>query len=101
MIVLMNYALPIIFIVGLFCAYKLKNFYPLLAAVVIAFLYTVAQPSYLPKGTVASPRIEATAYVDKPIVDRSLKPMSDADRDKARNDEIERINSSIEDKINK
>lgn len=100
MIVLMNYAIPLLLLLGIFCAYKLNKVWPFIVAVLLAVIYTVAQPTMLPKGTVAAPRIEATQFVDKPIVDRSLKPMSDADRDAARNKALNEINDSINSKIN-
>lgn len=100
MIVLMNYAIPLLLLLGIFCVYKLKKVWPFIVAVLLAVIYTVAQPTMLPKGTVAAPRIEATQFVDKPIVDRSLKPMSDADRDAARNKALNEINDSINSKIN-
>lgn len=99
MIVLMNYAIPLIILFGVFISYKIKSFYPIAIALSIAVLYTVSHPTYLPKGTVASPRIEETAYVDKPIIDRSLKTMSDEERDARRNAELNKINKSIESKI--
>lgn len=101
MIVLMNYAVPLIFLIGLILAYKIKRLWPLVAAGALILVYTVAQPTMLPKGTVAAPVIKATEYVDKPIVDRSLKPMSDAERDAKRNTELKAINDSIESKITK
>lgn len=100
MIVLMNYAVPLLFFIGLGLGYKLKRLWPLVVAGALILVYTVAQPTMLPKGTVAAPVIQATEYVDKPIVDRSLKPMSDADRDTARNKALNEINDSINSKIN-
>ena len=99
MIVLMNYAIPLIVLIGLFIAYKLKSVYPLALAVAIAILYTVAQPTYLPKGTVPPMRVEETAFIDRPMIDRSLKPMSDEKRDAQRNEQLKQINDSIESKI--
>ena len=99
MIVLMNYAIPLILIIGVFIAWKLKSVYLIAIATAIAVLYTVSQPTYLPKGTVAAPRIEETIYVDKPIVDRSRKVMTDEERDHLRNEQLKQINESIESKI--
>lgn len=101
MIVLMNYAVPLIVLIGIIIAYKLKSVYPLAFAVALAVLYTVAQPTYLPKGTVASPVINELEYVDKPIVDRGRKVMSDEHRDAIRNEKLKEINESIESKIKK
>lgn len=101
MIALMNYAVPLIILIGLFIGYKLKSIYPLALAVLIVVIYTLAQPTYLPKGTVSAPLIQDLEYVDKPIVDRSRKVMSDEERDAARNEKINQINESIELKIKK
>lgn len=101
MIVLMNYAVPLIILIGMLLAYKLKKLYPAYIGVALAIVYVIAQPTMLPKGTVSAPVIAATEFVDKPIVDRSLKPMTDADRDQKRNVELKQINDSIEKAINK
>lgn len=101
MIALMNYAFPLIILIGLLVAYWAKSVYPIALAVVIAVLYTIAQPTYLPKGTVAAPVIQELEYVDKPIVDRSRKVMSDEQRDAQRNEQLKQINESIESKIKK
>lgn len=101
MIALMNYAIPLILLIGVLIAYKLKSVYPLAIAFAIAVLYTVAQPTYLPKGTVAAPVIQELEYVDKPIVDRGRKVMSDEQRDAQRNEQLKQINDSIESKIQK
>lgn len=99
MIVLMNYALPLIILVGAFLSFRFKSYKPAVIAIVIAFIYMVAQPSYLPKGTVPAPVIQELEYIDKPIVDRSRKVMSDEERDAARNEKLKQINESIESKI--
>lgn len=101
MIVLMNYAVPLIILIGMLLAYNLKKLYPAYVGVALAIVYVIAQPTMLPKGTVPAARIEVTQYVDKPIVDRALKPMSDAERDQKRNAELKQINDSIEKSINK
>lgn len=101
MIALMNYAVPLIFIVSVFLSIRFKRWSPLVVGFVFALIYTIAQPTYLPKGTVPELKIQETVFVDKPIVDRGMKPKSDAERDAARNAELKRINESIESKINK
>ena len=101
MIVLMNYAIPLIVLATIALAWKMKSKSVLLAGLAIAIIYTVAQPTMLPKGTVPAPRIEVTQFVDKPIVDRSLKPMSDAERDEKRNAALQQINDKIEETISK
>lgn len=100
MIALMNYAIPMIIFIGAVIGYKMKSFHPLAIAVLIAVIYNVAQPTYLPKGTVAAPVIQELEYVDKPIVDRGRKVMSDVERDAKRIEQLKQINDSIESKIN-
>lgn len=99
MIVLMNYALLLIVLTTIGLSWKFKSKNILLVGLFIAIVYSVAQPTMLPKGTVAAPVIKQLEYVDKPIVDRSLKPMSDVERDAKRNSELDKINSSIENAI--
>lgn len=99
MIALMNYAVPLMILIGLMLSFKLKRIWPTVVMGVLALVYTVAQPTMLPKGTVAGPVIEMTQFVDKPIVDRSLKPMSDVERDAKRNAELKSIDASIENAI--
>lgn len=101
MIVLMNYAIPLIVLATLALAWKMKSKAVLLAGLAIAIIYTVTQPTMLPKGTVSAPVILPTEFVDKPIVDRSLKPMTDAERDAKRNAALKEINDNIENAIAK
>ena len=101
MIALMNYAIPLILVLTVFLTYKFRKPWIFLAGIVVVLVYTIAQPTMLPKGTVASPRIEATQFVDKPIVDRSFKLMSDDERDAKRNATLKEINDSIENTIEK
>jgi len=101
MIVLMNYAMPLLVLATIALAWKMKSKMVLIAGLVIAIIYTVAQPTMLPKGTVALPVIKSTEIVYKPIVDRSLKPMSDAERDARRNAALKEINDNIENTIAK
>ena len=61
---------------------------------------TCALPIF-PKGTVATPMIQEIEYVDKPIIDRGRKVMSDEQRDALRNEQLKQINDSIESKIEK
>lgn len=101
MIALMNYALPLIIVVGAFLSFRFKSYKPAVVAVLVALVYTIAQPTYMPKGTVAGPVIKELEYVDKPIVDRGRKVMSDEQRDAQRNEQLKQINDSIESKIEK
>lgn len=101
MVALMNYVVPLLFVSGLFLMFRLKKTWPGYVFGVLILIYTIAQPTYLPKGTVATPVIQDLEYIDKPIVDRSRKVMSDEDRDAIRNEKLKQINESIESKINK
>lgn len=101
MIALMNYALLLIVLTTIGLSWKFKSKNILLVGLFIAIVYSVAQPTMLPKGTVAAPVIKQLEYVDKSIVDRSLKPMSDAERDARRNAALKEINDNIENTIAK
>lgn len=101
MIALMNYAIPLIILVGVFLSFRFKSYIPAMIAIAAILVYTVAQPTYLPKGTVAVPVIVELEYVDKPIVDRGRKVISDEERDAQRNEQLKQINDSIESKIQK
>lgn len=101
MIALMNYAIPLIVLLGLVVAYSTKKVWPVLLAVVISLVYSVAQPTYMPKGTVRAPVIQEVERVERPFLDRSLKPMSDEERDARRNEQLKLIDKSIESKIQK
>lgn len=99
MIAFMNYAVPILLVISIAITLRLKSYKPLLVGAALAVVYTVAQPNYLPKGRVPAPVIQEIEYIDKPIVDRGRHPMSDAQRDKQREDKLREINDSIESKI--
>ncbi|WOZ57539.1 hypothetical protein [Pseudomonas phage vB_PseuGesM_254] len=101
MIALMNYAVPLIVLLGLVAAYATNKVWPVLLAVVISLVYTVAQPTYMPKGTVRPPVIQEFERVERPFVDRALKPMSDEERDARRNEQLKLIEQSIQSKIQK
>lgn len=101
MIALMNYAIPLIVLLGLVAAYATKKVWPVLLAVVISLVYSVAQPTYMPKGTVRPPVIQEVERVERPFVDRGLKPMSDEERDARRNEQLKLIDQSIQSKIQK
>lgn len=101
MITALNYLLPVVVIALLYLAFRLKKFWPLVVAVVFVVVYGAVQPSYIPKGTVKTYTPPPFETVDKPIVDRSLKPKSAEQYDAERNAAIEQINTSINNAIEK
>ncbi|MNC14785.1 hypothetical protein D3C75_625750 [compost metagenome] len=62
-------------------------------------VYPMIQPSYMPKGTVKPMQVQQFEKLDVPMVDRSLKPMPDEQRDVQRNKALQEIDNSINDKI--
>lgn len=101
MIALMNYALPLMLLIGVLLFYKFKKLWILPATGILMMIYTISQPTYLPKGVVPQMKIEQLEQVTTPIVDRGRKVMSDEERDAARNKAIQEINDSINAEINK
>jgi len=67
--------------------------------VLMLVVYFQIQPSYMPKGTVKPMQVQQFEKLDIPMVDRSLKPMSDEQRDAQRNKALQEIDNSINDKI--
>lgn len=88
MVVLLNIFVPVVVIALLYIAYKFKKLWPVLAAVAVLVIYPKIQPSYIPKGTVKPLPVAETQIVDKPFVDRVIKPMSAAERDERMSAEV-------------
>lgn len=99
MIVALNYLVPAVVLALLYVAFRLKKFWPLVVAVVFVVLYGAVQPSYFPKGTVKTYTPPPFEAVDKPMVDRMLKPKSADQYDAERNAAIEQINTNIKNSI--
>lgn len=96
MVLALNILLPIVLIALLVIAIRYRKWWPVLLAAVFFILYTLAQPSYLPKGTVKSfPNAEFKVN-DSPIVDRQLKPKSPQEYDIKRNKDLQAIDEKLE-----
>lgn len=99
MIALLNIIVPVVVILLLWFAFKIKSFYPVIIALAFVVLYQLFQPSYMPKGVVKSlPNVEFHT-VDKPIVDLQLKTKSSEQYDIERNAAMKQIDDSIEQQI--
>lgn len=105
MVFLINAIPALIILLGAFVAYSVKGWKKKVAVVLltlgISLIYTQIQPSYMPKGTVRSNPVVEFKQLDIPMVDRSLKPKSDADRDELRNKEISDINNKMKSEVEK
>lgn len=99
MVLLLNILVPLVVILLIWFAYKIKKVYPVLIAIAFIIIYQFAQPSYMPKGTVKPmPKVEFQ-QLDIPMVDRSLKTKSDVERDAERNKALQEIDNSINEQI--
>jgi hypothetical protein len=99
MILLLNLLVPLLVIAHVYLAYKLNKLWPIGLGFVIVMVYTVAQPSYMPKGTVKPLPNAEFRTVDKPIVDLGLKPKSGDEYDAERNNALDEIDNSINEQI--
>lgn len=94
MVLLLNYALLIITLVALLVAYIVltskahnkgrKLVWLGIGLLLTLVMYRAAQPSYLPKSSIARSEVPAFESTDAKITDRQLKPVSGAERDKKR-----------------
>lgn len=99
MVLLLNILVPLVAIVLIVLTVKLRKMWPTYTMIALSIIYAFAQPSYMPKGTVKPmPTIEFK-QLDIPMVDRSLKPKSDAERDSERKAAIEEIDRDLEQQI--
>lgn len=99
MIALLNILVPIVVLALVYLGYRMKSGWPLAAAILFVIMYTLFQPSYMPKGTVkALPNVEFV-HVDTEIIDRGLKTRSADEYDREREAVIERMNQSIKTQI--
>jgi hypothetical protein len=99
MVLLLNILVPVVVLGLMYLAYRLKKFWPIAASVAFVLLYQLAQPSYMPKGTVKPVKIVEFKQLDIPMVDRSLKPKSSEQYDIERNAALEAIDKSIKNQI--
>lgn len=73
----------------------------IIATIFISLIYTQVQPSYMPKGTVRSTPTVEFQKLDIPMVDRSLKTKSDAERDIERKAAMKEIDDNLQKQIEK
>lgn len=99
MIILMNYIVPILTILCLISSFYFRSYWIPVIFGVVLLVYTVAQPTVLPKGTVPAPRIEEYERPPAIIIDRGYKVMTPEERDKNRNQALKEIDESIESRI--
>lgn len=69
-------------------AAKLKKLWPLIVMCIVMVVYTIVQPSYLPKGEVKRSVVPEFDKSESEIVDRSLKAKSGEEYDQKRNELI-------------
>lgn len=88
MVLLLNLLLLLIVIVGGLCYWKWRKPWIVAVTVLIVLVYTMAQPSYLPKGQVE--RTELLPFEQKELVaeDRLLKAPTGDEMDSRRNQMI-------------
>lgn len=87
MVLLLNLAfIAVVVVIGLVWL-KTKNWKVLIALPVLAFLYSMAQPSYIPKGTVQVESLPAFEKSTKPMVDRYLHTPPGSEHDKWREEQ--------------
>lgn len=96
MVLALNLLLPVILIVLFVIAIRYRKWWPVLLAAVVFILYTLAQPSYLPKGTVKSLPNAEFRVSDSPIIDRQLKPKSAQEYDIKRNKDLQAIDEKLQ-----
>lgn len=91
MIAALNLLVPVVVIGLIILAMRLKKMFPIYTAIVFVIVYTVFQPSYMPKGKVTTTLPNAAFEVTSDKVEnRILKPMSSEARD-ARMAEVEEL----------
>lgn len=82
MIVFLNVLLPVLIATILYVGYRAKKLVPaVIISILVAFGYSLIQPSYMPKGKVPAMPVAEFQTVDKPIVDRMRKNVSGEERD--------------------
>lgn len=94
MIAALNLLVPIVVIGLVLLAMRLKKMYPIYIALVFVVLYTMFQPSYMPKGKVTTTLPNSSFEVtNKNVENRILKPVTAEERD-ARMKEVEALSAA-------
>ncbi len=96
MIFLLN-IIPWVILVGSFLiSFYTRKFWIILAGLVVFFLYTSLQPSYLPKGEVGRTELPEFEKLDKEIKDLLSKPQSGEEYDRKRLEAYKEIDRRLE-----
>lgn len=88
MILLLNLLPYLVVAAGLLLGIKLRKVWIFLAALVLAAIYNMAQPSYAPKGTVQRSQVPAFTESSASIEDRNSKPVPGDVRDQRMRDAV-------------
>ncbi len=98
MIFLLN-IIPWVILVGSFLiSFYTRKFWIILAGLVVFFLYTSLQPSYLPKGEVERAKLPEFEQSNKEITDRLSKPQSGDEYDRKRQESYKEIDRRLEER---
>lgn len=104
MVFLIN-SLPILIVIimGLVIRYAVPStvgkFFIGALTVFMLVVYFQIQPSYMPKGTVKQLHVAEFKHSDAKIVDRSLKPKSSEEYHAHLEDQMQKIQDSLEERI--
>lgn len=88
MILLLNLLPYLVVAAGLLLGIKLRKVWIFLAALALAAIYNMAQPSYAPKGTVQRSQVPAFTESNASIEDRNSKPVPGDVRDQRMRDAV-------------
>ncbi|MDI9853860.1 hypothetical protein [Comamonas sp. 17RB] len=88
MILLLNLLPYLVVAAGLLLGIKLRKVWIFLAALALAAIYNMAQPSYAPKGTVQRSQVPAFTESSASIEDRNSKPVPGDVRDQRMRDAV-------------
>jgi hypothetical protein len=88
MILLLNLLPYLVVAAGLLLGIKLRKVWIFLAALALAAIYNMAQPSYAPKGTVQRSQVPAFTESSASVEDRNSKPVPGDVRDQRMRDAV-------------
>lgn len=99
MVLLLNILFPVVIIALMVISYKFKKVWPVIGVVAFILIYSIAQPSYMPKGTVKPLPNPEFRVNDSPMVDRLMKPKSPEQYDLERQQALDAIDKSLKEQI--
>lgn len=88
MILLLNLLPYLVVAAGLLLGIKLRKVWIFLAALALAAIYNMAQPSYAPKGTAQRSQVPAFTESSASVEDRNSKPVPGDVRDQRMRDAV-------------